>query len=270
MPLHRAEAEALLALPVHPTLALLRPRRPAWCPENTDFDGDTKAIEASLSTLIGRVQAARPGDELIAFSSPIVMSMERCVEVSIVRWSQAAGSTIADADLAAHLEAAWDGGRMLRSAAPAPLSTTTLLVLPQLDGLIDDECKAYPLAAPLGLDRLGYLQHDLYPERLILPTLPGSDKAEVIPHGGQLEVKVEEQIVADVCYWNAGWGPAYPMQFGGNCGIALISRGTTYREGSVSTTEPVRSFYLWQVRTLHRSRTFDRFSPTLAMGVTFV
>jgi hypothetical protein len=270
MPLHRSEAEALLALPVHPTLALLRPRRPAWLPENTDFDGDTEAIEASLRTLIGRVQAARPGDELIAFSSPIVMSMERCVEVSIVQWSQAADSKIADADLAAHLEAAWDRGRMLRSAGSEPLSTTTLLAPPQLDQLMDGDCKAWPLAAPLGFDRLGYLQHDLYPGRLFLPTLPGFDKAEITPCGEQLEIKVHEQVVADLCYWNAGWGPVRPMQFGGNCGMALISRGTGYCKGPVPTTNPVRSFYLWQVRALQRSNTFDRFTQTLATGVMFI
>jgi hypothetical protein len=269
MPPHRARAEALLALPVHPTLALLKPRRPAWFPEKTDFDGDTAAVEASLGALIGRVKAARPGDELIAFSSPIVMSMERCVEVSIVRWSQAAGSKIADEDLVAHLDAAWNRGRIIRSAAREPLSTTTVLLLPQLDRLMDAECKAWPLAAPLSLDRMGYLQHGLYPGRLFVPTLPGSGEAEITPHGGQLEIKVHEQVVADLCYWNAGWGVALPMQFGGNCGTALISRGTVYRDGLASTSVAVRSFYFWQVRTLHRSNTFDRFSQTLAMGVTF-
>lgn len=269
MPLQRAAAEALLALPIHPTLALLRPRRPAWLPEKADFDGDTKAIDASFRTLIGRVQAARPDDEMIAFSSPIMMSMERCVEVSIVRWSQAADSKIADADLATHLEAAWDRGRMLRSIAPEPLSTTTLLAPLKLDRLMDGDCKAWPLAAPLGLDRLGYLQHDLYPERLFLPTLPGTDKVEIIPCSAQLEVKVHEQVVADLCYWNAGWGPVRPMQFGGNCGIALISRGTAYREGPDATTGSVRSFYLWQVRELQRSNTFNSFGQTLAIGVMF-
>jgi hypothetical protein len=270
MPPELADTKALLALPVHPTLALLRPQGPAWAPTGTDFDGDTEAIETSLRALIGRAQAARPGDELIAFSSPTVMSMERCVEVSIVRWSQAAGSKIADADLPAHLEAVWNRGRMLPSVAPGPLSTTTLLVLPHPDRLMDDECKAWPLAAPLGFERLGYLQHDLYPGRLFLPTLPGADKAEVSPQGGQLEIKVGQQVVADLCYWNAGWGTARPIQFSGNCGTALISRGSGYREGPALTHGQVRSFYLWQVRTLHRSNTFDGFSQTLVMGVTFV
>ncbi|WP_255581269.1 multidrug DMT transporter permease [Caballeronia sp. dw_276] len=270
MPPDRAGREALLALPLHPTLAFLKVRRPTWFPKKTDFDGNTEAVEASLKDLIVRMQATRPDDELIAFSSPIVMSMKRCIEVSIVRWAQAEGCKIADASLAKHLEAFWGDGRMLRSAASEPLSTTTFLVPPRLDHLMDGDCKAWPLAALLSLDRLGYLQHDLYPGRLFLPTLPGSVEAEVTPRGGQLEIKADEQVVADLCYWNAGWGPASPKQFGGNCGTALVSRGKSYREGTLSTSEPVRSFYLWQVRTLHRDNTFNRFSQTLVTGVTFV
>jgi hypothetical protein len=270
MPTDRAEERALLALPVHPTLALLRPQRPVWFPATNDFEGDNEAIETSLRALVGRVQTARPGDELIAFSSPIVMSMVRCVEISIVRWSQAAGSSIADVDLAAHLENFWAHGRMLRSAAPEPLSTTTFLAAPQLGGLMEGRSKAWPLAAPLDFDRLGYLQHDLYPGRLFLPTLPGSDQAELTPRDGQLEIKVNEQVVADFCYWNAGWGVARPMQFGGNCGTALTSRGTGYRKGIFLTEGVVRSFYLWQVRALHRDNTFDRFSETLKVGAMFV
>jgi hypothetical protein len=269
MPPVQADNAALLALPVHPTLALLRPRRPDWFPQKTDFDGDAEAIDASLRALVGRVQAMRRGDELIAFSSPIVLSMARCVEVSMVRWSQAAGSSIAEVDLGAHLQTVWNRGRMLRSAAFEPLSTTTLLPSTPLHALVQEQCKAWPLAAPLGFDRLGYLQHDLYPGRLFLPTLPGFDQAEVMPHDGQLQVRVGEHVAADFFYWNAGWGPARPKQFGGNCGTALISRGSAYRDGLGSPGGAVRSFFLWQVRTLQRGNTFDRFEETLTMGVTF-
>jgi hypothetical protein len=270
MPTDLAEERALLALPVHPTLALLRPLRPVWFPATTDFDGDTEAIEASLRAMISRAQAARPGDELIAFSSPIVMSMERCVEVSVVRWSQALGSIITEKDLATYLASFWSDGQMLRSASPEPLSTTTLLAPLHLDELIDEKCKAWPLANLLDFDRIGYLQHDLYPGRLFLPTLPGSDQVELTPYGGQLEVKVDEQVIADLCFWNAGWGAARPKQFGGNCGTALTSRGTGYREVAVSTEGALRSFYLWQARTLRRDNTVDKFSQALTVGAMFV
>ncbi|MEG3081193.1 hypothetical protein R3F64_15105 [Halomonas sp. 5021] len=270
MPPEFADQESLLALPLHPTLALLKPRRPDWFPAPTDFDGGTDVIEASFRDLVCRVQAVRPGDELIAFSSPIVMAMGRCVEVSIVRWSQAADSNIADADLAAHLEGFWTHGGILSSAAPEPLSTTTLLAFPHLNELMYENCKAWPLAVPLDFDRLGYLQHDLYPWRLFLPALTGSNRPKLSPREGQLEIKVDEQVVADLCYWNAGWGAARPIQFGGNCGTALISRGTDYREGVASTNVKVRSFYLWQVKTLQRNSSNEELGETLSSGIMFV
>jgi len=270
MPQKLANEKSLLALPVHPTLALVRPQRPAWFPTGTDFEGDTETVEAALRTLIARIEAARPGDELIAFNSPVLVSMERCVEVSLVRWSQAAGGNVDDANLVAHLEAFWTREQMLHSSAADPLSTTTIVVPPTREQLIDDDCKAWPLAGTLNYDRMGYLQHDLYPSRLFFPTVPSLHEVEVTPRDGQLDVKVEDRIIADLCYWNAGWGPARPMQLRGNCGTALISRGTAYREGAGPESGPLRAFYLWQVHTLHRSSTFDKFSETLTSGAMFV
>jgi len=270
MPSELADEKSLLALPVHPTLALLRPRRPDWFPAPTDFDGDTEAIEAAFRTLLARVEVARLGNELIAFNSPVVMSMERCVEVSLVRWSQAAGGNVNDTNLAAHLDAFWTREQMLRSAAADPLSTTTIVIPPTREQLIDDDCKAWPLAGTLDYDRMGYLQHDMYPSRLFFPTVPSLRKVEVTPRDGQLDVKVEDRIIANLCYWNAGWGPARPFQLHGNCGMALISLGTAYREGEGPESGPLRAFYLWQVRTLHRSSTFDKFSETLTSGAMFV
>lgn len=270
MPQELADEESLLALPIHPTLALVRPQRPDWFPASTDFDGDTEAVESAFRALLARVEVARPGDELIAFNSPVVMSMERCVEVSLVRWSQAAGSNIDDVDLAAHLDAFWTREQMLPSVAPEALSTTTIVVPPTLEQLINDDCNAWPLAGTLDFNRMGYLQHDLYPSRLFFPTMPGLHEIEIAPRDGQLEVKVEDQVVADLCYWNAGWGPARPRQLGGNCGTALISHGKAYREGLDSEGGSLRTFYLWQMRTLHRSGSFDEFSETLAAGAMFV
>lgn len=270
MPPGLADEKSLLALPLHPTLALLRPRRPDWFPTLTDFDGDAVAAEAAFRALVARVEEDHPGNELIAFNSPIVMSMERCIDVSLVRWSQAAGGNVEDRDLAAHLQAFWTREQGLSSAAPEPLSTTTIVVLPTLEQLVDDNCKAWPLARTLDFDRLGYLQHDLYPSRLFLPTLPGLDEVKITPCNGQLEVMVGDQVVADLCYWNAGWGPSRPWQLRGNCGTALISRGNAYREGGGSEGGSPRAFYLWQMRTLHRSESYGAFSETLAVGAIFI
>lgn len=270
MPPGLAEAQALLAMPIHPTLAFLRPQRPSWLEQITEFAGDGDYVNAYLRGLINRMETARPGDELLAFSAPVVMSMERCVEVTLVRWCQAPGSQVAKADLAEHLKDFFSRGTPIRCVAGEPLDITTQLAPNQLDDLMDPQSMAWPLAVPLGFDRIGYLQPDLYPTRLFLPTFFGKGSATVVPRGGQLEVNVDAQMVAELSYWNAGWGAARPMQLGGNCGTALTSRGTKYRENAGASGTATRSFYLWQVRTLHRSETFNRFDESVATGVLFL
>jgi len=92
--------------------------------------------------------------------------------------------------------------------------------------------------------------------------IPDVDTAELQPRDGGLDVKVQDQVVAKFSYWNAGWGPARPARLGGNCGTALVS--------CTAPTVTPRTFYLWQVRTLHRTGTYDRFGETLATGALFV
>jgi hypothetical protein len=175
-----------------------------------------------------------------------------------------------DAELASRLESFWTNEQMLSSQAVDPFSTITLVMPPTLEQPVNKDCKAWPLAGTLDFDRIGYLQHDLYPSRLFVPTVPRSeDLIEISPHDGQLQVKVGAQAIADLYYWNAGWGPAHPWQFRGNCGTALISRGAAYRESSATYSGTLRAFYSWQVRTLHRNGSFEKFKETLATGVIF-
>jgi hypothetical protein len=271
MPAPLASEASLVALPIHPTLAFLRPCRPDWFPTSKiDFSGDSKSTEAALRALLARVEETRPGDELIAFNSPVVMSLEVCIEVSVVRWSQAAGSEIDDADLAAYLESFWTREQTLSSVAGEPFSTTTIVQYANAYELVDEESASWPLAGVLDYNRMGYLQHDLYPSRLFLPTMSGSTAVEVNPCGGKLEASAGGKVIADFCYWNAGWGPARPRQLRGNCGTALISRGNAYRETVVPSVTAIRDFYLWRVRTLRRNNTFDKFSEAIASGAMFV
>ena len=100
--------------------------------------------------------------------------------------------------------------------------------------------------------------------------MPGRGQLEVTPCDGGLEIKSGREVVADLCYWNAGWGPVRPIQFGGNCGTALVSRGTAYRASPDGAAPDVRLFYFWRVRTLHRTGAFNSFEEKLTFGVTFV
>lgn len=61
---------SLMALPIHPTLAALRPGCPSWGPAQGDSTGFINAIEGILRDFVDRVADERSGDELIAFSTP--------------------------------------------------------------------------------------------------------------------------------------------------------------------------------------------------------
>lgn len=262
---------ALKALPIHPTLASLRPSRPAWVPVRGGYSGDANAIEGILRGVVDRVAAERPGDELIALSTPVEMTMGRCVEVSLVRWLQAGDSEVADLDLAAHLDSFWQGMPTVPSVPTAPLDKKTWLGPVPFDQLLDYPSGSLPLAGQMDFGRMGYLQLNLYPSRLFVPTLAGTTRTEVRQAGtAMLDIIEDEQVVADYAHWNAGWGPVRPGPLSGACGAALVSRGTTYREFPAAEGEAIRSFYLWQVRLLHRSNTYDAFNETLKSGVFFV
>ena len=270
MPPNLIRKNLLMALPINPTLAFMKPNRPKWFPDKTDFDGDYDSISSSISAMLDRVEEAAPGNELIAFVSPIMMSMERCVEVTIVRWSQAEGSQIDDNNLADYICTHLPDNVLISTRTETPLSTKTLLSPPTFQQLIDPNSKAWPLAGTLDFNRIGYLQHDLYPSRLFIPTLPNLLEAELIPKRDKLDIEVGSQIIADLSYWNSAWGPARHMKFGGGCGTALISRGQTYRKTLSSKDESIRDFFYWQVRTLHREKSYGDFCESLMAGILFV
>ncbi|WP_261928141.1 hypothetical protein, partial [Vibrio aestuarianus] len=66
------------------------------------------------------------------------------------------------------------------------MNTKTILSPPTFQQLIDPYSKVWPLAGILDFSRIGYLQHDLYPSRLFIPTLPNLFEAALIPKGNKL------------------------------------------------------------------------------------
>lgn len=261
---------ALKALPIHPTLAALKPSRPEWGLMREDFSRTSNEIEGILRGVVDRVAAERPGDELIALSTPVEMTMGCCVEVSLVRWLQAGDSEVSDQDLAVHLDSYWRDMPTLPSLPTKPLDRKTWLQTVSIDQLLDNPSASLPLAGRIGLDRMGYLQLNLYPSRLFVPTLARAAQIEVRQVDATLEVLEDEQVMAYYSHWNSGWGPVRPGPLSGACGAALVSRGTTYRELPASEGQVIRSFYLWQVRLLQRSNTHGAFDESLKSGVFFM
>ncbi len=270
MPPDLVNTKALNALPINPTLAFLKSQRPSWFPEKTDFLGDNESINFSLTSMIASIEQQRPGDELITFHSPVNISPELCVELSLVRWTQEQGAESEERNLLDSITDYLATEPLYESIFRHPLDVETIIQPPTFKDLTESNIRAWPLARALNFNRIGYLQHDLYPSRLFFPTLPGLFEAVIRPQSGHLEVVIDEQVISEFYYWNVGWAPVRPAQLGGNCGTALISNGKEYRKTGGSARKELKSFYVWRVRKLRRKDTYEEFDETISTGVLLV
>ena len=120
-----------------------------------------------------------------------------------------------------------------------------------LEQVADEECNAAPMAAHLSIDRIGYLQRDLFPDRLYLPVVTGMTEDLVAePSGGTIGITFSGDAVANLSYWAAGWSPGHPSGTGGLVGTSLVGR----LDGPQSELEdePDGHFYLWCLTRLTR------------------
>lgn len=259
---------ALDALPIDPTLAFLRPTRPSWLPPfGLHIGADSAAVEAFIRGAVHALQAEDSNAALLSLATPTYVSRDEFVELAVVRWRQWSTSAINSEALAARFRDRIDEG-VFGQCKAGGLGVRTALPVLALDAVTDEESQAAPMAAVQGIDRLGYLQRDLYPERLYYPVVTGAHKnLSVEPMGDQLSISSELGQLATVHYWNSGWAPVHPASMGALCGTALVgARAMLQDMGEVS---PLRHFYLWRLKRLKRSRGYGNFDAEELTGTVF-
>lgn len=247
------------ALPVDPTLALLRPRRPPWLPNfGMGVTTNAASVERFITGMSDSLAAAQRGAVLLAMVSPTYISSNEIVELSVVRWRKWG---------AAEIDASTLGSNFYRrqshhdyGSCRAPVwGLKTYVPASRLEDVLDSEANAAPMAAVYGFSRIGYLQRDLYPSRLYYPIITGrDDRLTVEPSNGELRISAAHGPTATFGYWNAGWSAVHPAEMSGLCGTALVQTGDDTR--AAKTEPPADShFYLWKVMRLKRSYSYERF-----------
>lgn len=269
MPRELIEEYSLLALPINPSLAFLRPNIPDWFPDENLFSGINFSAECACKNLIEKYKEYSPNDELLAFNSPVVMSENYCVELSLIRWRLASGRKYDEIDVDGYLDAIEGGASHAKCQVPDPMDVNSSYVSPLWEISIEEQGKIFPLANLMGYERLGYLQCDLYPSRLFIPTL-SAEILEIVPVGGHVEVNNHGELIAELSYWNVGWSTARLKGLGGSCGTALVSNGVKYRENIDCGNNNIRDFYFWKVKKFHREFPYQGFSESSESGTFFV
>lgn len=269
LPAQQARLLALEALPVDPTLAFLRAKRPEWVGPLHQITGSSVAeIEAFIHQTNQEISSAQPGTMLLALVSPTHVSEVEICELEVVRWAQ---WELIDVDAALladrYRKACWSekfgccrGEGMTKETKVPMVSRVTAL---------DSTANATPTAVVYGFDRIGYLQRDLYPARLFYPVSTTEGNAvSVRPRDGHLQLQVSTREVGSVHYWNAGWAAVHPYEVGAFCGTGLI--GHVHELPIMLGQVPSRYFYLWKLTRLTRPGGHGQFASEVSNGVYFV
>lgn len=250
------------ALPLEPTLAFLRPNRPAWLPAlSLAVAKDASSISGFIIDADAALEAFEPQAALLGLVTPLHVSNYEMVELTVVRWRRWGSKTVEASDLWARYTA-----RQHREYGDVDSEDwglqSSISSLP-LEKVLDEECNAAPMAAHLLIDRIGYLQRDLFPERLYFPVVTGMTEDLIAePSGGTLSITVSGDAVANLSYWTAGWSPGHPSGTSGLVGASLVGRLKGPR--SAFEDEPDGHFYLWRLKRLTRTHGYgawDEDSP---------
>jgi hypothetical protein len=231
MPAEVAFRYACNAVPFEPTLAFLRPNRPSWVPHlGPSVVENQAAVDAFIRTAQADLTTTNPSAELLAMVTPIVVSSEEIVELSVVRWKKWGNAPLDAKSLAARFHNRLEHGAYGEFDG-ATWGTRSQVSSLGLKEVLDDETQSKPTAAIHAIDRVGYLQKDLYPRRLYLPVVTGQGSDVVVdPSAGELTVSIRGEVVATSVYWNAGWTPGHPTAISGLCGTLwpLCGAGTNF------------------------------------------
>lgn len=269
MPREWIEEYSLLALPINPSLAFLRPNIPDWFPDENLFLDINISAECACKHLIKKYKEYFPDNELLAFNSPVMMSENYFVELSLIRWRLASGRKYDEVDVSKFLDAIEGGASHAEYQWSDSMDVNSSYISPLCEVSIEEKSKIFPLANLMGYERLGYLQCDLYPSRLFIPAL-NAERLEIVPSGGHIEVNNHGELIAELSYWNVGWSAARLKGLGGNCGTALVSNGGNYREHIDCENNNIRDFYLWKMKKFHREFSYQSFSESSEAGTFFV
>lgn len=247
------------ALPLNPTIAALRQRRPIWLPKlGRSATPNASLAERFVRNVLNNFKASNEGDCLLALNLPTHVSENELVELSLVRWRQWSDKPIDAAALCiSHEERLYEGA--YGQYEDTLWSLGTRIIPSDIDETIDDVFNAAPMAASFGFWRWGYLQAELSPSKFSFPFLPNLPaRQEIVPTGGGLGVFNNGVQVAALTYWNAGWSPLHVRESGGNFGTALVGRLEAMELPAAPAAS--RHFYLWTLRRQSRSNGQGHFS----------
>ena len=257
---------AVVALPLDPTLARLRPHRPEWIPS---FPGegptDANALESHVRNVLSKLKEHEPASLFMSFSEPLRVTENEVVDLEVFAWAQWEERHV-DANALLKETATRQETRSHGWVEALKFGESMVTPAQELKHLMDDAMMAAPCAGEVGMWRRGYLHSDLYSRGIVMPySTVAANEVVARPNGGELEFSIASMEVGRWLYWNVDWTTYYHQKTRAHVGAALL--GSRSAMSLLWERRPVRFFYLWRCTRLSRKQSYEHFSSDEVSGV---
>jgi hypothetical protein len=269
LPKRDLEKCALVAMPLDPLLARLRPGRPAWLsnwPLSADLD--SASLTAFVDTLSTTAATKEQGTVSLSLSAPIIVRQELLAELDVTLWAQFEQRPVDAEELWTHYDRIRETVSF-ESDVTGGLSEQVSRAFVPISDIIHNDSLALPTAAAFLPWRHGYLHSDLYSRGVMLPVSTVRAKQVLAqPSGDGIKLSVGGEEFGHWLYWCENWNPYHLRDGRALCGALLTANVS--KIASLWGRTPARYFYLWKCTRFSRERPYEHFSKTVDYGMSML
>jgi hypothetical protein len=255
---------SLVALPIDPLLAKLRPTRPTWLvqwPQEVTANAET--LSTYVRSMVTRFEHENGNQVLGAFSCLIHHSNLEVLDLTVTLWARLSETRIDAQHLAElTLDEAWHNKLHLDGLSTAGWCKPD----DSISKLANTGAKTIPVTGRVYPTRHGYLNTEVTSRGIYAPLqIIGDTVVEVRPLDTMLSYSINGVVLGTNQIWNMEWQPYHRRETGPHCGICL----TLLKENLPLLLQnvPKEYLYLWELKRLSRKQEHEPYTSESFVGL---
>jgi len=255
---------SLMALPIDPLLAKLRPARPTWLVQwPHEVTANAETLSTYVRSLVTRFEHENGNQVLGAFSCLIHQSELEVLDLTFTLWAQLSEIRIDAQHLAElTLDEAWHNKLHLDGLSTVGWCEPD----DSICKLANTGAKTIPVTGRVYPIRHGYLNTEVTSRGIYAPLqIIGDTVVEVRPLDTMLSYSINGVVLGTNQIWNMEWQPYHLRETGPHCGICL----TLLKENLPLLLQnvPKEYLYFWELKKVSRKQEHEPFTSESIVGM---
>jgi hypothetical protein len=264
MPGRVASDYSLMALPIDPLLAKLRPVRPTWLVQwPPEQSANVETLSTYVLNLVTRFEHENGNQILGALSCLIYHSNLEVMDLTVTLWARLSDTRIDAQHLAEPtLDEEWHNKLHLDDLSTAGWCEPDISICK----LANDCAKTIPVTGRVDPTRHGYLNTEVTSRGIYVPLqIIGDTIVEVSPLDTMLSYSINGVVLGSSQIWNMEWQPYHRRETGPHCGMCLklLKKNLPLLLPNV----PKEYLYFWKLKKVSRKQEHEPYTSVSIVGV---